>query len=206
MRRMDHRVRVQEPGPRGAPAEDVKRAESALEELLADDLLQIKGFLEVDTVAVLLLDEHEEMLVARAASGLEEEVEQGVRIPVGKGFAGRVAATRAPVMIEDVEHADVLDPLLREKGIKSMLGVPLTVGDKLLGVVHVGSLTPRTFGDRDIAMLEASRGVSRSQSSRRLCMARSASHACSWSRLGRNSHFSPRRARSSARRSTTRRR
>ena len=155
MRRMDHRVRVQEPGPRGAPAEDVRRAESALEALLADDLLQIKGFLAVDTVAVLLLDEHEEMLVARAASGLEEEVEQQVRIPVGKGFAGRVAAMRAPVIIEDVEHADVLNPLLREKGIKSLLGVPLTVADKLLGVVHVGSLTPRSFGDRDIAMLRS---------------------------------------------------
>ena len=35
MRRMEHRVRVQQSGPRGAPAEDVKRAESALDELLA---------------------------------------------------------------------------------------------------------------------------------------------------------------------------
>jgi hypothetical protein len=59
MRRMDRRVRVQEPGPRGATAEDVRRAASALEALLADDLLRIKGFLGVDTVAVLLLDEHE---------------------------------------------------------------------------------------------------------------------------------------------------
>ena len=143
MPRMEHRVRVQQSGPRGAPAEDVKRAESALDELLVDDLLRIKGFLNVDTVAVLLLDEHEEMLVARAASGLEEEVEQGVRIPVGKGFAGRVASARAPVVIEDVDHADILNPILREKGIKSMLGVPLEVGDKLLGVLHVGSLTPR---------------------------------------------------------------
>ena len=93
------------------------------------------------------------MLVARAASGLEEEVEQGVRIPVGKGFAGRVASARAPVVIEDVDHADILNPILREKGIKSMLGVPLEVGDKLLGVLHVGSLTPRVFTDRDIAVL-----------------------------------------------------
>ena len=146
-------MRVPQSGPRGAPVEDVRRAESALEELLIDDLLRIKGFLDVDTVAVLLLDEHEEMLVARAASGLEEEVEQGVRIPVGKGFAGRVAATRAPVVIEDVDHADILNPLLRQKGIKSMLGVPLEVGDKLLGVLHVGSLTPRVFTDRDIAVL-----------------------------------------------------
>jgi PAS domain S-box-containing protein len=158
MPRMEHRVRVQDSGPRGAPVEDVRRAESALEEQLADDLLRIKAFLGVDTAAVLLLDAHEEILVAYAASGLEEEVEQGVRIPVGMGFAGRVASTRAPVVIEDVDHADVLNPLLREKGIKSLLGVPLEVGDKLLGVLHVGSLTHRSFGDTDI---EALRRVAR---------------------------------------------
>src|SRR5262249_36372671 len=89
---MDQRVRVHENDPRGAPVEDVRRAQHALDELLADDLLRIKAYLQVDTVAVLLLDEYEETLVARAAIGLEEEVEQGVRIPVGKGFAGRVAA------------------------------------------------------------------------------------------------------------------
>src|SRR5215204_7720157 len=111
LRRMEYRVRVHDPGPRGAPVEDVQRAESALEDLLADDLLRIKGFLDVDTVAVLLLDENEDVLVARAASGLEEEVEQGVRIPVGKGFAGRVAATQSPVVIEDVDQADVLNPI-----------------------------------------------------------------------------------------------
>ena len=154
MRRMDHRVRGRDAGPRGAPVEDVRRAESALEELLADDLLRIKEFLNADTIAVLLLDEHGEMLVARAASGLEEEVEQGVRIPVGKGFAGPRRGDPRPVVIEDVDHADVLNPILREKGIRSLVGVPMEVADKLLGVLHVGSLTPRVFGDHDIAILK----------------------------------------------------
>jgi len=153
MRRMEHRVRGRDPGPRGAPVEDVRRAESALEELLADDLLRIKDFLHADTIAVLLLDEHGETLVTRAASGLEEEVERGVRIPIGKGFVGRVASIRAPVIIEDVDQADVVSPLLREKGIRSLVGVPLEVGDKLVGVLHMGSLTPRTFSDHDITML-----------------------------------------------------
>ena len=79
-----------------------------------------------------------EELVARAAVGIEEEVEQGVRIPVGRGFAGRVAAGRAPVILDDVDHADVLNPILREKGIKSLLGVPLLVRDEVIGVLHVG--------------------------------------------------------------------
>jgi len=93
-------------------------------------------------------------LVARAAVGLEEEVERGVRIPVGRGFAGRIAATRQPVVLDDVDHADVLNPLLREKGIKSLLGVPLVLGDAMLGVLHVGTLTPRRFGPDEVELMQ----------------------------------------------------
>jgi signal transduction histidine kinase len=93
-------------------------------------------------------------LVARAAVGIEEEVEQGVRIPVGRGFAGRVAAERRPVILEDVDHADVLNPILREKGIKSMLGVPLLVRGEVIGVLHVGALVHRDFTRNDVELLE----------------------------------------------------
>jgi serine phosphatase RsbU (regulator of sigma subunit)/anti-sigma regulatory factor (Ser/Thr protein kinase) len=94
------------------------------------------------------------VLAARAAKGLEEEVEQGVRIPVGRGFAGRVAAERRPVRIEDVDHADIFNPILREKGLKSLLGVPLLVEGRAIGVLHVGTLTPRLFSDDDEDLLQ----------------------------------------------------
>jgi anti-sigma regulatory factor (Ser/Thr protein kinase) len=48
----------------------------------------------------------------------------------------------------------VLNPILREKGIRSMLGVPLIVEGNLIGVMHVGSLTPREFGQRELTVLE----------------------------------------------------
>jgi signal transduction histidine kinase len=125
-----------------------------LGELLAELLTRIRDVLEADTSAVLLLDETRGELVARAAVGLEEEVEQGVRIPVGAGFAGRVAAERRPVVLDDVDHADVLNPILREKGVKSMLGVPLVSADRMLGVLHVGTLSPRKFTSEDVDLLE----------------------------------------------------
>jgi signal transduction histidine kinase len=125
-----------------------------LEQLLASLLLRTRELLGVDTCAVLLLDEATNELVARAAVGIEEEVEQGVRIPVGLGFAGRVAADRAPVILDDVDHADVLNPILREKGIKSMLGVPLLVRGEVIGVLHVGALKHRVFGDDDVELLQ----------------------------------------------------
>lgn len=131
----------------------------ALDHLAVDDLLsallqRVAGLLGVDTAAILLLDEDGDTLVARAAKGLEEEVEQGVRIPVGKGFAGRIAADRRPVVLDDVDHTNVLNPLLREKGVRSLLGVPLVVGGRVIGVLHVGSLRRRLFREHDTLLLQ----------------------------------------------------
>ncbi len=132
---------------------DAALSHLSLDELLDELLNRVREALDADTSAVLMLDETRAELVARAAKGLEEEVERGVRIPVGKGFAGRIAATLEPVQIEDVDHADVLNPLLREKGVKSMLGAPLIAGGRLLGILHIGTLTHRRFTLEDVALL-----------------------------------------------------
>lgn len=150
-------------GADAAPAEQIRAlyrlndpalSELGLEEFLDELLVRVREALSVDTVAILLYDEEAGELVARAAKGLEEEVEAGVRIPLGRGFAGRIAEERVAVFIADVEHADIMNPILREKGIRSMLGVPLIVEGELLGVLHVGSLTPREFGATDLTVLQ----------------------------------------------------
>jgi len=133
---------------------DAALASLSVEQLLQELLLRISDILSTDTAAILLLDETDTLLHARAAKGIEEEVEQGVKIPVGRGFAGRIAAERRAVTIEDVDHADILNPILREKGIRSLLGVPLIVEQRVLGVLHVGSLSPRTFTGEDAALLQ----------------------------------------------------
>jgi signal transduction histidine kinase len=133
---------------------DAALAHLELDELLSELLVRIGDALAVDTCAILLLDEERNELVARAARGIEEEVELGVRIPVGNGFAGRVAADRQPIVLDDVDHADVLNPLLRKKGIKSLLGAPLLARGRVLGVVHVGTLQPRRFLPDDVELLQ----------------------------------------------------
>lgn len=125
-----------------------------LEGLLDALLERIAVALAADTVAVLLLSEPEHVLVARAARGIEEEVERGVRIPVGHGFAGRIAMEAKPVVLDDVEHSTVLNPVLREKGIRSLAGVPLIVRGHVIGVLHVGSLERREFQPRDVQFLQ----------------------------------------------------
>jgi phosphoserine phosphatase RsbU/P len=107
-----------------------------------------------DEAALLLLDTSGTMLVPVAALGLDRSAHAGFRVPVGAGFAGRVAATRRPVILADVNPGSVLNPALHRAGIKSLLGVPVTGPTGLLGVVHVGSVTPRAFTEQDIAQLD----------------------------------------------------
>jgi signal transduction histidine kinase len=142
----DHLARLQ-------AVTDAALSHLVLDDLLAELLQRIRTILDVDTCAILLLDETSDELVARAAVGIEEEVEQGVRIPVGGGFAGRIAAERRPILLPDVDRAHVLNPILREKGIKTLLGVPLIVRDTVIGVLHVGTLVPREFEEPDIELL-----------------------------------------------------
>jgi anti-sigma regulatory factor (Ser/Thr protein kinase)/putative methionine-R-sulfoxide reductase with GAF domain len=130
----------------------------SLEGMLADLLERIRGQLGTDTAAVLLMDEDRNVLVARAARGLEEEVRQGVQVPLARGFAGRVAEHACPIVIPDLATADVVNPILREKGLTSLLGVPILAGERVIGVMHVGTMAPREFGDRDIRFLQRAAG------------------------------------------------
>jgi anti-sigma regulatory factor (Ser/Thr protein kinase)/putative methionine-R-sulfoxide reductase with GAF domain len=129
-------------------------AQLDLDELLDELLERVRELLAVDTAAVLLLDPSAQYLVATAARGIEEEVRQGVRIPLGKGFAGRIAAEKRAVFLDRIDHTTVLNPILQDKGIRSLLGVPLLVGGAVLGVLHVGTLTPHRFSADDIGLLQ----------------------------------------------------
>ena len=122
--------------------------------LLSALVERVKEVLRADTAAVLLLDQSARQLIATAASGIEEEVRQGVRIPLGTGFAGRVAASHEPVILTRVDHTTVRNPLLVDRGIRSLLGVPLLVGGRVIGVLHVGSLSGRPFEQQDVELLQ----------------------------------------------------
>lgn len=147
----------------GVSEERLRRIEAvtdaALSRLDAVDMLdvlldRVRDLMEVDTAVVLLLDPHAQQLVATAAKGLEEEVRDGFRLAVGQGFAGRIARDRAPVVVENVQPSDVVSPTLRHKGVCSLLGVPIFARGAVIGVLHVGTLTPRAFDADDVKLLE----------------------------------------------------
>ena len=133
---------------------DASLAHLEIDDLLDTLLERVREILEADTAAILLIDRSTQEMVATAAKGIEEEVVGGVRIPIGQGFAGRVASERRAVIVDQVDHTKVINPILVEVGIRSLLGVPLIADGDTIGVLHVGSLGSRSFTDQDAELLQ----------------------------------------------------
>ncbi len=148
------------PGDRGSErlyrieaVTDAALSSLELDDLLAELLERTRELLSVDTATILLLDDTGTELVATAARGLEEEVRQGIRVPVGAGFAGRIAAEARPIVLDRVDSTTVVNPILVNKHLVSMAGAPMLTPDGVIGVLHVGSLKPRRFSEEDLQLL-----------------------------------------------------
>ncbi len=133
---------------------DTVPAHLALQNLLHQLLDCIRQAMAVDTVTVLLPTENGQQLAVGATLGLEEEITEGIRIPIGRGFAGRIAATCELMFVDDLSTVEVVSPILRNKGIQSMVGVPLLVKDEVIGVFHVGTVRSRHFTRDDAQLLQ----------------------------------------------------
>ena len=130
---------------------EVALSHLSLDKLLAELLDRVRDAMDVDTVTILLLEEGD-TLVAWATKGLDLDLH--IHVPVGSGFAGRIAEQKAPLVIDDIETAELFTPFLREHGVKTLLGVPLLLEGRVLGVIHVGRRSPRPFTPDDTRLLQ----------------------------------------------------
>jgi serine phosphatase RsbU (regulator of sigma subunit) len=118
---------------------------------LIEDVRAVMGS---DTATLLLLDQTGAVLEPAASAGLGRQWRGATHVPVGSGFAGRVAAGRKPVVLNEVNEVSVLNPILRDFGLRRLLGVPVFGAHGLLGVLHVGWLATRTITSSDTRRLE----------------------------------------------------
>jgi PAS domain S-box-containing protein len=128
-----------------------------LKDLLPEMLERLQDIMAVDNIAILLLAANGQMLEGLTALGPERRFIHQVRVPVGEGFAGRIASTRQPLIVADLAHFPVVNPMLQER-LRSALGVPLVVEQKLVGVMHVGTAEPHVFTEADVQLLEQAAG------------------------------------------------
>lgn len=141
-------------------AETVRRLESitdtalstlALDDLLSEMLTRIQDMLGADAAAIMLVTEDGQHLAGRIAIGLEEEAR--VRVPMGRGIAGRIAVSRKPLIVDDLSKAEVVSSILIEN-VRSLVGAPLMIEDRVIGVIHVDTLESHSFTQEDVNLLQ----------------------------------------------------
>jgi len=78
----------------------------------------------------------------------------GLTLGLGEGLSGRVAQTGAPLMIEDYQHWEGRAASFSESPLRRVLGVPLKLGDRIIGVLNVtdDQKTDR-FSDEEIRLV-----------------------------------------------------
>jgi PAS domain S-box-containing protein len=130
---------------------DTALSDLAAETLQQELLLRVRAALGTDAAILYLARPEDETLEVAAASGRDIPPDERV-LPPGAGIAGRVAATRQPLIADDVSEAKTVRSVLGEQ-IHSLAAVPLISDDRLLGVLQVGTVLPRRFTSDDVRLL-----------------------------------------------------
>ena len=155
--------------PRGGPDQleqlrflhDVARLATTArtwDELLETVVDGTRDALHADVSSLYLLDRDGAYLTLAATNGLDRYQIGRARVPFGEGVTGRVAATQTPLAIPDVRS----DPRFlwvrgidQKRFVASMLSVPLSWNDQVVGVLNVQTEQARLFSSPDIAQLQA---------------------------------------------------
>jgi putative methionine-R-sulfoxide reductase with GAF domain len=108
---------------------------------LADGLLALVGDdMHSHRCSLMLVAPDGESLYLAAARGVGPSITEGARVAIGQGVAGRVAASREPLLVRDVAEAKT-HPLLHDQYFTtgSFISFPLIYHDQLVGVVNLAN-------------------------------------------------------------------
>lgn len=137
----------------------VKNVGEAAMELALQPMLQgvlravVDGF-HADAGAVFLCRPDSQELRGAAHLNLTDDDFGRWTTRVGEGIVGRVAAQHRPISVEDMKDAQYMVPsVLRDTGLVSVLGAPLSTPEGLVGVLVVGWRSPRAFTGPDLNLL-----------------------------------------------------
>lgn len=123
-------------------------------DLLSDMIAEV---MHVKITSLMLVDEATDELTISSAHGLDEATVRNTRIKIGDKIAGWVALEGKPILIEDMEK----DLRLSRRSItqystKSLLSVPIKVGDRVAGVINVNNKEDGSvFSEADLELCTA---------------------------------------------------
>lgn len=123
---------------------------------LFERMLEIAvGVTDAEGGSLMLLDPDAAVLRIRVAQGVEPELWPKIRVALGQGISGRVAAEGRPIHLRGPADRAKYDLVRERVDVESALCVPLIHHGKVLGVLNVHhSHRADVFGDEDLQFME----------------------------------------------------
>ncbi len=123
-----------------------------LETVLHQIVEMSMALLGAETSSIMLLDEETQELVIAAAQGLSEEYLKKGTIKVGESIAGRVIQEGKPIAVYDLskDSRHAYTEQARMEGLCSLLSVPLSLKDRVIGVLNLYTKEPHHFTSHEI--------------------------------------------------------
>ncbi|MGW6984109.1 helix-turn-helix domain-containing protein [Streptomyces sp. NPDC054932] len=120
-----------------------------------------KLLLGTDVTYLSLNDEEAGDTYMRVTDGSVSAAFQQVRLGMGEGLGGLVAETARPYSTGDYRddrrfrHTTAIDGAVTEEGLRAILGVPLRLGTRVIGVLYAADRTARAFTPDEVALLSS---------------------------------------------------
>lgn len=128
-----------------------------LKEILQLIVTMTAQVMESKICSMMLLDEKKQELVIVATQSLSQDYVNKANLKVGQSISGRVVIEKRPISVLDVtkEPGYVFPQIARKEGVVSMIGVPMMIKDRVVGVINSYTQKEHKYSKEEIDILQA---------------------------------------------------
>jgi len=126
-----------------------------LKEVLAFIVKACAELMKVPACHIQLLNEDRELVLVAASGAYKDSLEEFRTLKIGESFSGWIVAHGKPLIVSDIasDERNVHVHVMKKYGLKSFLGVPLKVRERVLGVLCVCTDQTRQFSNEEIQLV-----------------------------------------------------
>lgn len=132
-----------------------------LDSVLQAIVRRARKLLDADVAYMTLNDEERGDSYMRVTDGSVSAAFQVLRLPMGTGLGGLVAQKGTPYASDDYpsdarfQHASYIDSAVAEEGLVAIVGVPMRLGARIVGVLFASNRTSRPWPREDVTLLSS---------------------------------------------------
>ena len=132
-----------------------------LDAVLEAIVRRARKLLDTDVAYMTLQDEERGDTYMRVTDGSVSAQFQRVRLAMGTGLGGLVAQTGTPYATDNYpaderfRHTHDIDTAVNEEGLVAILGVPMRLGARVVGVLFAANRSARPFAREDVSLLSS---------------------------------------------------